>query len=65
MAKITDNNQRIVAEILTRFLTAKNMDDVERIWDEVFTEYELCIDPVTDTPCSTKEYSKIGVISNV
>lgn len=54
--KITHMEQRIAANILTAFMFTKTMDDVSRIWDEIFEEYQLHLDPFTYTPCSTKEY---------
>lgn len=56
--KLTDKEQRIVAEILTAFMFTKNMDDVMRVWQEIYNAYELCDDPFTHTPCSPKEYAE-------
>ncbi|MDE6580532.1 MAG: hypothetical protein K2K41_08370 [Ruminiclostridium sp.] len=56
--KITDNIQRVVADVLTQFMFTKNMDEVMKVWDDVYEQYGLCSDPFTDTPCSPKEYSK-------
>ena len=54
--KITNEKQRIVAEILTRFMFAKDVDEVLKVWQDIYDQYELCSDPFTDTPCSRKEY---------
>lgn len=56
--KITDNIQRVVADVLTKFMFTKNMDEVMKVWDDVYEQYDLCSDPFTDTPCSPKEYCK-------
>lgn len=56
--KISNKTQRIVAEILTQFVFTKNMDDVMRVWKEIYEEYGLCDDPFTQTPCSTEDYCK-------
>ena len=56
--KITDKDQRIVADILIRFMFTKNMDEVTQFWNEIYEQYDLCSDPFTGTPCSTKEFSK-------
>jgi hypothetical protein len=34
------------------------MDDVIRVWEEVFKQYGLCEDPFTRTPCTPAEYEK-------
>jgi hypothetical protein len=54
--KITKRDQRIVAKILTQFMFTTNMDDVMKVWKEVFDEYGLCEDPFTRTPCTPDEY---------
>ena len=54
--KPSEKNQRIVAEILTRFMFTKNMDEVMKVWDEIYEEYGLCDDPFTNIPCTPKEY---------
>ena len=54
--KPSEKSQLIVAEILTRFMFTKNMDDVMKVWDEIYEEYGLCDDPFTKTPCTPKEY---------
>ena len=54
--KITNEKQRIVAEILTRFMFTRNMDEMLKVWQDIFDEYELYLDPFTQTPCSAKDY---------
>jgi hypothetical protein len=61
MKKISDKEQRIVAEILTQFMFTKNMDDVMDVWNKIFEEYDLYSDPYTATPCSRKEYADNNV----
>ena len=56
--KLSDNIQCAVADVLTQFMFTNTMDDVWKVWDSVFDQYDLCSDPFTDTPCSPKEYSK-------
>lgn len=58
MSKITKKDQRIVAEILTKFAFTNNMDDVMAVWDNIFQEYGLFQDPFTGLPCTWDEYSK-------
>ena len=57
-AKITKQEQRTAATILTQFMFTKNMDDVMRVWEEVYKQYDLCDDPFTHTPCTPDEYYK-------
>ena len=56
--KITKRDQRVVAEILTQFMFTKDMDDVMRVWKQVYEKYGLCDDPLTHTPCTPEEYCK-------
>lgn len=58
MSKITKRDQRIVASVLTEFMFTKTMDEVVKVWEEVFKQYELCYDPFTHTPCTPEEYCK-------
>ena len=55
---IKERTQKLVASILTEFMLAKDMDEVIKIWEEIFKEYNLCHDPFTGCPCSCGEYSK-------
>lgn len=59
--KITNKDQMIVSEILTRLMFAKNMEDVIIIWNGLYEEYDLRTDPFTTCPVSIKEYSKLVV----
>lgn len=56
--KITERDQRVASEILMQFMFTKDMDDVIRVWEEVFKQYGLCEDPFTRTPCAPAEYEK-------
>ena len=56
--KITKRDQRVVSEILTQFMFTKDMDDVIKVWNEIFEQYDLCEDPFTRTPCTPDEYYK-------
>ena len=52
---ITDKEQRIVAEILTAFMFVKDMEEVHKVWENIYNSYALCDDPFTHCPCSSKE----------
>ena len=56
--KISKKEQQVAAHILTRLMFTKNMDDVWKVWDDVYKQYELCDDPFTHTPCTPEEYCK-------
>lgn len=56
--KVTNRDRQIAAEILTRFMFAKDMDEMMSVWKEVYEHYGLCDDPFTKTPCTPEEYSK-------
>lgn len=57
-SKISEKEQRIVAEILILFMFSKNMKEVFEIWDKIYKDYGLCTDPFTGCPCSSKEYAE-------
>ena len=48
--------QEVAADILVRFTFIRDMDDVMRVYDEVFEAYGLCTDPFTGVPCTPQEY---------
>ena len=54
--KITERDQRIASDILTQFMFTKTMDDVIKVWDKIYKQYELCSDPFTGIPLTQKEY---------
>ena len=56
--KITKTQQRVASSILTEFMFAKDMEEVQMIWDDLFERYELLTDPFTYTPCTPEEYAK-------
>lgn len=56
MNKIIKKDQRTAADILTQFMFTRNMDDVRKVWREVFNQYGLHEDPFTHTPCTNEEY---------
>jgi hypothetical protein len=56
--KITEKDRKLVAEILTQFMFTKNMDDVMKVWDDIYNKYDLCDDPFTQTPCTREEFFK-------
>ena len=58
MKKAKKSEQRLVASILTEFALANDMEDVRRIWENLFNEYALCYDPFTKLPCTFDEYSE-------
>lgn len=54
--KITDKMQQVAADILTRLYFVNDIDKVIKVVKEMEEKYELCDDPFTHTPCTTKEY---------
>ena len=56
--KITDKMQQVAADILMRLYFVNDIDEVFKIVKEMEEKYELCDDPFTHTPCTTKEYYK-------
>jgi len=61
MKKITLKEQRIVSEILTAFMFTKNMDEVIKVWKEIYSLYDLYDDPFTNTPCAPDDYYKAKI----
>lgn len=56
--KMSERDPRIAAEILTAFMFTKTMDDVMKVWKEIYEKYDLCDDPFTGTPCTLSEFCK-------
>ena len=54
--KKTNQNQKVAADILTQFMFTKTMDDVIKVWNDIYNQYDLCVDPFTGCPCTTDEY---------
>lgn len=54
--KITDKMQQVAADILMRLYFINDIDEVIKVVKEMEEKYELCDDPFTHTPCTTKEY---------
>lgn len=54
--KTNEKIQRIVADVLTRFMFTRTMDEVMKVWNQIYEQYGLCSDPFTNTPCSPEEY---------
>lgn len=54
--KITKTMQKVVADILTQFMFTKDMDEVIKVWDNIYEQYGLCQDPFTRCPCTPEEY---------
>ena len=52
----SENDKRIVAEILTQFMFVNSIYDFVNIWDEIFTKYELREDPFTGCICTEEQY---------
>lgn len=47
----------LVAEILTSFMFVRTMEDVNRVWKQIYDAYGLCDDPFTGCPVSPGEYA--------
>ena len=56
--KIIDKDQKLVAEILTRFMFCNDYSEVMDEWNRIFKDYDLWIDPFTKCPVSTKDHFK-------
>ena len=56
--KLTKTEQRVAAEILTRFMFIKNIDEFWEEWNKTYDEYELMDDPFTHTPVSPEDWAK-------
>ena len=56
--KISERDQQVAAEILTQFMFTRTMEDVWRVWNDIYKQYDLCDDPFTHIPVSPSEYEK-------
>ena len=56
--KITEQTQRIVADILNRFSFCRTQEERFKVFDEIYNEFNLCTDPFTYCVCTPKEYDE-------
>lgn len=56
MYKIKECCQQTAADILTKFSFVKDIEDLYKIWEDIYKQYDLKKDPYTYLPVSTKEY---------
>lgn len=55
--KITNKTmQKVAVDILTQFMFTKDMDEVIKVWDNIYQQYDLYSDPFTGVPCTPEEY---------
>lgn len=54
--KVTKTMQKVAADILTKFMFTRNMDDVVEVYNKVMEQYDLHADPFTGVPCTLEEY---------
>lgn len=50
--------QRLVSDVLTQFMFVKDLDEFRVVWDNIFNQFDLCVDPFTGCPCSYDDYVK-------
>lgn len=56
--KFSNKEQQVAADILLAFNFARDMEEFMQIWMDMFQFYDLCLDPFTRLPCTSKEYAK-------
>lgn len=56
--KITDSMQKVAVDILEHLIFCKTIEEVRGELDRLYEKYELCDDPFTGIPCTTKQYFK-------
>lgn len=56
--KMTNRDQKIIADILAQFMFTRTMEDVAEVWDNIYDKYDLCSDPFTGVSCTPEEYCK-------
>lgn len=58
---ITNTMQKVAADILQDFIICTwdgvTEESCKKFYDEVFKRYDLCDDPFTRFPCTSKEYA--------
>ena len=59
---ITNTQQEVAVDILTKLTFCENMEDVYKLYRDIYEKYELNEDPFTNLPCTSKDYLKIQVI---
>lgn len=54
----SERDRHIAAEILTVFMFTRTMDDVMKVWEEIYKKYDLCDDPFAGNHCTLSEFFK-------
>ena len=55
---ITNTQQEVAVDILTELGFCENMEEVYKLYRDIYEKYELNDDPFTNLPCTNKDYSK-------
>lgn len=55
---ITNEMQEVASDILTVFMFVNNMEDFNKVWDDIYKKYQLNEDPFVGIPCSNKTYAE-------
>ena len=57
---ISNSMQKVAVDILERLMFVKDLNELPEIFKYAYKKYELCDDPFTRMPCTTKEYAKLS-----
>lgn len=55
---ITNAQQEVAVDILTKLIFCENMEEVYKLYRDIYEKYELNDDPFTNLPCTSKDYLK-------
>lgn len=57
--QITNTMQEVAVDILMQIIFCKDMQEFfDKSFDNIIKTYNLCDDPFTHLPCTSKEYAK-------
>ena len=55
---IANTQQKVAVDILTKLVFCENMEEVYKLYKDIYEKYELNDDPFTHLPCTNKDYLK-------
>ena len=54
----TNKEQEVASDILKQLFFCNTMEDIYKVYDIIYKNYQLKDDPFTKLPCSNKEWAK-------
>lgn len=56
--KYSEKELKMAANILTALSFCSSMQEVDTLWQQLFDQYGLMLDPFVNLPCTPKDYAE-------